>query len=157
MNLSLSLKNSQRLVFSTMLVLLTMGAQSALALTPLSDQELSKVNGRGAITLYQDVAKTLDPQHSSELAEKIAFVQKGLLSQILDYDETVDGKLDRSVTTVETVGDEVHITTQVDEYVSRITLSNIRVKGTPETGPSFGSITMNDISIQGTITSIYHH
>src|SRR6478609_2056039 len=99
------MNRSRLLAFSAMFSMLALSAQSASALTRLSDQELSKVSGQGAITLYQDVAKTLDPQHSSELAEKIVFVQKGLLSQILDYDETVEGKLDRSVTTVETVGD----------------------------------------------------
>lgn len=145
------------LVLSAVFSTLVMGSQSASAMTKLQDKELATVYGAGSITLYKDIARTMDPQHSDELAEKIAFVQKGLFSQILDWDESVEGKLDRSVTTVESVGDEIHITTQVDEYISRVTLANIRVKGTDSTGPSFGSITINDISIQGTISTIYRH
>jgi hypothetical protein len=145
------------LVLSAAFSMLVMGSQSASAMTRLEDKELARVYGAGSITLYQDVARTMDPQHSKEIADKIVYVQKGLLSQILDWDETVEGKMDRSVTTVETVGDEIHITTQVDEYIARVTLANIRVKGTAPTGPSFGSITINDISIQGSISTVYRH
>lgn len=154
-----SLNLTRFLVLSAVFSMLaTVGSHSAsAALTRLDDKELGKVYGGGSITLYQDVARAMDPAHSNELADKIVFVQKNLLSQILDWDETVEGKLDRSVSTVEMVGDEIHITTQVDEYIARVTLANIRVKGDSSTGPSFGSITINDISIQGTISTIYRH
>ncbi|MFL5813116.1 MAG: hypothetical protein ACJ763_06020 [Bdellovibrionia bacterium] len=101
------------LVLSAAFSMLVMGSLNASAMTRLDDKELSRVYGAGSITLYQDVARLMDPQHSDELAEKIAFVQKGLLSQFLDWDETVEGKLDRSVSTVEMVGNEINITTKV--------------------------------------------
>jgi len=152
----MNLNRTRYLALSAALVLLTGASQSALAMTQLGDKELASIEGRGGITLYQDVAKTLDPEHSDELAEKIVFFRKQLFSQIFDYDETIEGKLDRSVTTVERVGDEVHLLIAVDDYIARITLANIRPRGSDPAGPYFGTLTFNNVSIQGTIDVRYH-
>jgi hypothetical protein len=152
----MNLNRIRYLVLSAALVLLAGASPSASAMTQLGDNELASVVGRGGITLYQDVARTLDPAHSDELAEKIVFFRKQLFSQILDYDETVEGRLDRSVTTVEMVGDEVHLLITVDDYIARITLANIRPKGSDPAGPYFGTMTFNNVSIQGTIDVRYH-
>jgi len=139
-------------------------------MTPLDDDSMAEIAGQGLDYAHVLLASQQpgNAQPGGAGAAQQAGQQAGLkalgdlakalnpLLSMLDYNLTVKG-LVYGPNASATLNGDGSLTVNLETSIAEVDLADLRVKGSPADGPSFGSITMRNVDLSGTTITIRSH